>query len=180
MQEIADAAEINKAMLHYYFRSKDKLYQAVFRYVFVRFMVTIGSALKEAPTFAESLRIFIEGYVELIRNEPHVFRLMVNENLSGRPLMDAEAKREIMGHSDHPPQLFIAKIQQAVQQGEIRPVNPRQTLITVISCCAFFFVMRPTVMMMNEDAAQDWDGFVEERKAHLFDLIYNGLKNPNA
>lgn len=180
MQEIADAAAINKAMLHYYFRSKDKLYEEVFRFVFQRFMLSLSNALNEAPTFAETLRVFIDGYVDLIREDPHVIRLMVNANLSGQPIMRGELKQEMLASQMHPPLLFKNKLQKAIASGEIRPLDPQQTLLTVMSSCAFFFVMRPTVMMMNEAAAQDWEGFVEDRKAHVFDLLYNGLRNLDA
>lgn len=178
MQEIADAADINKAMLHYYFRSKDKLYQEVFRFVFQRFMVSLGTALREAPTFAETLHVFINGYVDFLRDDPHVIRFMVNANLAGHPIMPLELKEELLTNHTPPPLLFKQKLQRAIERGEVRPVDPEQTMTTVISSCAFFFVMRPTVMMMNPDAARDWDGFIEARKAHLFDLIYNGLKAP--
>ncbi len=49
MQAIADRADINKAMLHYYFRSKDKLYEQVFAFTMRRFMASFGASLREAP-----------------------------------------------------------------------------------------------------------------------------------
>jgi len=83
MQEIADEAAINKAMLHYYFRSKDQLYEAVFDYVFRRFMESFSAALQETATFEEMLRLFISAYIDKVRSNRRAVRLMVNEQLAG-------------------------------------------------------------------------------------------------
>jgi TetR/AcrR family transcriptional regulator len=174
MQEIADAADINKAMLHYYFRNKETLYGEVFAFTMRRFMASFGASLKEAPTFAETLRVFIDGYVEFVRTNQDAMRLMVNENLAGGTHLGEHLKR-LKASGDAPPQIFIEKVEAAVESGEIRAVDPDHTLVSVISTCIFFFVMRPTVQTIHAEAASDWGEFVEARKDHLFDLLYHGL-----
>ena len=175
MQEIADFAGINKAMLHYYFRSKDKLYEAVFAFVFRRFMDTLGAPIRDAATFEQTLRTFIDGYIDTVKDNLDVVRLMVNENLSGGPVMGTRLKEAMHGMELAPPRLFVEKLTAAIANGEVRPVDPKQTLLSVISCCLFFFITLPTVRIMNPEA-QDLDAFIEHRKAHIFDLIYTGLK----
>ena len=174
MQTIADAADINKAMLHYYFRDKATLYEEVFGYTMQRFMASFGESLREAPTFEETLRIFIDGYVEFVQSDETAMRLMVQENLAGGTLL-GEHLREAKQSEDAPPQILINTIEAAMDAGEIRAVDPHQTVLSVISTCLFFFVARPTVQIMHPAAADDWDTFVEARKEHLFDLIYRGL-----
>lgn len=174
MQEIADAADINKAMLHYYFDSKDNLYDAVFSFTMRRFMASFGESLKEAPTFAETLRTFVDGYIEFVRDNEAAMRLMVNENLAGGTLF-AEKLHTFKQQDDAPPSILIETIGSAAASGEIRPVDPDQTVLSVVSSCLFFFVMRPTVEVIHADADEDWGTFVDDRKDHLFDLIYHGL-----
>ncbi len=176
MQEIADAAGINKAMLHYYFRSKDKLYEAVFAFVFRRFMLSIGEAIRDAATFEQTLHAFIDGYIESIKDNLDVVRLMVNENLSGGHVMGGRLKEAMMSMELAPPRLFVEKLTAAIAGGEVRPVDPKQTLLSVISCCLFFFITLPTVCIMNPEAEQNLEAFIEHRKAHIFDLVYCGLK----
>ena len=174
MQEIADAAGINKAMLHYYFRSKEKLYEDVFAFTMRRFMASFGASLKEAPTFEETLRAFIDGYVDFVRSNEAAMRLMVNENLTGGTLL-GEHLRAATEAGDAPPKILVETIASAVEAGEIRPVDPDHTVLSVISTCLFFFVAQPTVQIIHPAADDDWDAFVEARKEHLFDLIYHGL-----
>jgi TetR/AcrR family transcriptional regulator len=173
MQAIADDADINKAMLHYYFRDKETLYEEVFGYTVRRFMASFGESLSKAPTFEETLRVFIEGYVEFVRSDEAAMRLMVQENLAGGRLLGKHL-HDAAHSGDAPPQILADTVASAVKAGEIRDVDPHHTVLSVISTCLFFFVAQPTVQLMHPDA-NDWATFVEDRKEHLFDLIYHGL-----
>lgn len=172
MQEIADEAGINKAMLHYYFRSKQKLYEAVFKYVFRQFARQHAAAIQESDTLAGTLKRFINGFIDSIKEKPDIVRLMVNENLSGGSTLGNLIVEK--DHATAPPSLLKVKIEEAISKGEIKPVDPEHTLLTVLSCCLFFFIWAPTIHIRIPES-QDWDAFVEKRKEHIFDVIYNGL-----
>lgn len=176
MQEIADAASINKAMLHYYFRSKDRLYEAVFEYVFNRFMLTLSGALQEADTFQEMLRAFIDHYMAFHQEHPELVRLWTFENLAGAPVVGCKIQEMGARMAEAPPQVFIQKMQQAIDAGEIRPVDPFQTFVTLLGASVFFFLSFPTLSALNPALATDPDAFIAARKAHLFDLLYHGLR----
>lgn len=174
MQEIADAAGINRALLHYYFRTKQHLYETCFGHCFDRFMQTFGQWLSDTDTFADTLRAFIDGYIDFVREHRQVMRLMLNENLSGGTLLGEhlEAAFESEGF---PQRIMEDRIREAITRGEIRTVDPKQTLLTIVSACLFFFVTRPTVTYLNPLAREDFDAFVEERKRHVYDVLYYGL-----
>jgi TetR/AcrR family transcriptional regulator len=175
MQAIADRADINKAMLHYYFRSKDQLYDQVFGFTMRRFMASFGASLREAPTFAETLRAFIDGYITFIRDNEHAMRLMLNENLSGGSALGRHLKRIDASDAAPPPKVLVERIEAAIEAGEIRAVDPQHTVLSVISLCIFFFAAAPTVRVIHPDADADWNAFLDARKEHVFDLVYRGL-----
>jgi TetR/AcrR family transcriptional regulator len=177
MQQIADAAGINKSMLHYYFRTKADLYEAVFAHTMERFMASFDRrALHEANTFAELLRRFIDGYVAFCQSHTHAVRLLVSENLRGGPLLGEHLQQMADAGNDTPPRLFRDAIETAIETGEIRPVDSDHTLLTIIASCIFPFVARPTVERMHPPAASDWSAFVEMRKEQIFDVVYHGLQ----
>lgn len=174
MQEIADEAGINKAMLHYYYRSKDKLYEAVFRYVFTRFKKHEFQSILDQPTsYKELLWSFISGFIDAHKQEPAIIKLFANENLSGGTMMG-----KIITEADHqssPPSIFIEKTREAVEKGEIRPVDPEHLVLTIISSCVFVFIWAPTVKLRIKKSGENWDAFIDARKQHIFDLLYHGL-----
>ena len=84
-QRIADAAGINKAMLHYYYRTKERLYEAAFDFVFQRLLASFGRSVEEADSFAVMLERFIDGYISFVRRSPVIARFLVAENLGSLP-----------------------------------------------------------------------------------------------
>ena len=173
MQEIADEAGINKAMLHYYFRSKDKLYEAVFRHVFRQFTEQYATSIREGSSFAETLKLFINGFIDAIREKPDIVRLMVTENLSGgSTLGHLIVEKE---HEQAPPSILRLRLEEAIEDGEVRAVDPDHALLTILSCCLFFFIWAPTIHIKFPESS-DWDAFIKARKEHIFDMIYNGLQ----
>ncbi len=180
MQEIADLAGINKAMLHYYYRSKQRLYEAVFEYVFYSFMMGLSKTMNEAETFEEALRLLITYYIDKNAQRPAIMRLMVQENLAGASAIARrmeEVGEVVRAHA--PYQVFSKKMQAAIEAGEIRSVDPFQTFVTILGACVFFFLAFPAFSQLRPELADQKDALIEARKEHLFDLIYHGLKPRN-
>jgi TetR/AcrR family transcriptional regulator len=175
MQEIADEAEINRALLHYYFRTKEHLYEEVFHHLFRQFMESMEATLEPDLPFGEMLRRYIGGYIDHLRDREDMLRLMVVENVSGGDMIGRHLARAFETEGS-PLRRFEAAIEEAVRSGEIRPVDPRHAILSVVSACAFFLLMRPTVRELIPEAGEDFEAFVETRKRHIYELIFEGLR----
>lgn len=79
MQEIANEAGINKALLHYYFRSKQKLFEAVFSYAFIKFLPKVTEVLNADMPFLKKIEIFIDNYIDLLIENPFLPIFILNE-----------------------------------------------------------------------------------------------------
>lgn len=176
MQEIADRAGLNKSLLHYYYRSKERLYGKVFEFVKQRFMGSLNTALQEAPTFEDALRAFIDRYIDTLASNPHFIRIMVHENLSGGHTVGAKFREMMLTEPDTPVQIFMRRMQAAIDAGEIRPVDPFQTFVTILGSSVFPFLAYPTLSVVHPEATADKEAFIAARKQHLFDLIFEGLR----
>lgn len=175
MQDIADLAGINRALLHYYFRTKRQLYEAVFAHLFEQYMHSFRAVIDPERPFAETLRNFVDHYIDYVRGHMDMARLVILENLSGGTLMGEHLARAFATQGS-PQQRFEEAIVRASERGEIHPVDPKQTILTVISSCALFLITAPTVKLTNPAAGGDFDAFVEARKEHVFNLVYRGLQ----
>ena len=175
MQEIADEAGINRALLHYYFRSKQGLFEAVFAHMFEQYMRSFDAVLEPGQPFSELLRRFVDHYIDYAIEHEDMIRLMMGENLRGASILGealAAAKRT---ESSLPNRIEHA-IHAAIQSGEIREVDPQHTLLTIISACIHFIVITPTGQAMNPDAQADFAAFTEARKRHITDLLLLGMR----
>jgi len=171
MQEIADRAGINKAMLHYYFRSKDKLYVAVLESVMQHFFEAMEKELQRELPFPAFLRELIDVMLEEHLEHPDVSKLWVQEQMSG-----AAVSKSILGkHSQRGPFALMKRIEDAISQGEIRAVDPAQFVISFMGITVFYFIATPTFSSFNPVMLSNPAKALEERKHHIYDVLYNGL-----
>ena len=79
MQEIADKAGINKAMLHYYFRNKDTLFKAVFVNTFGQAMHMINEIFTTEMQLFDKIRLFTDSYISFLIKNPHLPVFIISE-----------------------------------------------------------------------------------------------------
>jgi len=172
MQEIADEAGINKALLHYYFRSKDKLFQAIFRETFQELMPKAMGIFKEEGTFEDKLRLFVSNYIDTI-SKNHYLPLFVFNEINQNP----EILTEFVEGMKPLQQIVGAELQKKISTGEFRPINPVQFFSNIIAMTLFPFFAKPLLtnaFTMNEE---QFKAFVEERKVLIPEIMLTYLKN---
>ena len=171
MQEIADEAGINKSMLHYYFRSKDKLFHEVFQIGIRNVLPNLFKIINNEGTLQQKTIEVAEYYTNMLKENPHLPMFVLHE-MHQHP----ERFKEFMS-TVHPiiPQTFMKQVQDAVDAGEIRPVKPQNFLINLLSWCMFPVVaktMITTLLGLDEDA---YRALLDDRQEMIPDLIFNGL-----
>lgn len=173
MQDIADRAGINKAMLHYYFRSKDGLYEEVLQTVMTSFMKAISHAIEPGRPFQEQLRGLISTYVHQHAAQPEVSKLWMQENLNGAPV--ASAFMASSSGNEGPKRVF-AWLKESADRGFIRPVDPVQFMMSFIGSVVIYMIALPTFAAFRPELLTDPEAHIEARIDHLFELFYNGMR----
>jgi len=171
MQEIADEAGINKSMLHYYFRSKDKLFQKVFQDSIRQFFPEILKVLNADLAFNSKIERLVETYYEMFKKHPHLPRFVIHE-MNQHP---DRFKEFVNNMSFEIPELFVKQIRAEMEAGTMRKIDPREFIINTIGLCVFPLIARPmieTVFEMNDDQYQH---FLEQRKKELPKFILNAV-----
>jgi AcrR family transcriptional regulator len=180
MQEIADEAGVNKALLHYYFRSKDRLSDAVFQRVakgiFARLTEAAGSDLE----LEDKVRRLIDIYLDQLSHTPYVPGYVISElnQHPDRALQFLDAVRPAQGPAGVP--VFLLKlggqIQERVRSGTMRPIPPRQFIANLASLCVFPFAARPILCTVFGLDDKGFNDFIAERKKGLADFFLSGLR----
>ncbi len=172
MQEIADEAGMNKALLHYYFRSKDKLFEAIFNDAFQKFIPKVVEKMTSNASFEEKVETFVENYITTILEVPQIPLFILTE-LNRNP----ERILGTMKRMGMQPQLIFAGIQKDIDNGKIRAINPKHLFINIIALCVFPFVAKPLMqnMMFNNDPGE-YHKFLKERKKEVSQFIINSIK----
>lgn len=171
--EIARMAGVNKAMIFYYFGSKEELYQTALRQWFGDMVTNILAVLEGAGPGLPMIEAFVRAHTGYLLRRPAMAKLIVRELLSpdfGPSSEIAGMMRGLGGIRGR----FMESLAVALDGGEIRDVDPLQTTVSIISMDVFVFVGKPIVQIIAPEI--DIDRFVEERVTHILDLLMNGLR----
>jgi TetR/AcrR family transcriptional regulator len=176
MEEIANKAGINKALLHYYFRSKNKLYQEVFRREVRQLLSDLIGSINLNLDIKDLLKLFISNYLDRLHDNPLVVRFFLWEIRSGghhikeilQPLLDSE--------NGPVPRKLVLKFEKAISRREIRNLDPYHLVFNLISMCIYTFIAEPVIEVIFPEIDVRDDTFIDQRKNEIFNLIWQGIK----
>jgi AcrR family transcriptional regulator len=173
MQDIADEAGINKALLHYYFRSKEKLFETIFREAFNKLIPQITEAFTSDRSFYDKIRAFADAYVSMAIENPFIPMFVLNAMHT-----DPQNFQKLFGGiSKKVPLTLIKKeIKKAVDKGIIRPIEPFQLIMNMLSLSLFPFIARPMFQMVTKISDANFKKMMEIRKTEVAEFIIQSIK----
>lgn len=173
MQDIADEAGINKALLHYYFSNKEKLFEMIFLEAASRLFPKINAIFESDQPLFDKIRSFCEEYIEVVMDNPYL-PLFVLYEINQDPVY---FMKKLMPPNLRPnPMRFIAQIEAEVKKGTIKPVSPLQLMMNLISLTIFPFVAKP--MIQANLGIDEWQfrAAMEQRKKEIPQFIIDAIK----
>ncbi len=171
MQEIADEAGINKALLHYYFRSKQKLFEAIFSKVFSQIFPDIKSLIYSEKPIDEKLGVFIEKYIDLLMRNPFLPTFILKEVNRDPEFLASVIKKQGINPAD-----ILQLLEKEMEKGQIRKMDPRDLMINILSLSIFPFASRPLMQIMffsNDKKA--YKEFLVQRKETVKSFVLNSI-----
>lgn len=172
MQEIADTAGINKALLHYYFRSKEKLFEKIIFSTFKDFMPIIVELLNSEKPLEVKIWVFVEKYIDLMVANPYL-PLFVMNIFNHQP----ELVEKLFVNQIRPSfEIMQKQIDEQVKLGAIIDVKAEHLIVSMLSLSIFQFLAKPFLNIMFNIKDEKFLEFVEERKSFIPKLIFDGIK----
>ena len=179
MQEIADNAGVNKALLNYYFRSKEKLFEIAFKMIFKPMIDNINEALDHDGNIFEIIENFTRQHFRFIRKNPQAPIVMAKELSTSKGIKTGSIVSILIEQikSTGFPNKIAQRLEKSVQSGEIRNIDPIQLIISILSLNIMYIVIKPVYTSVFADKIPNIDQFEEEREDEIVNLILSSLKN---
>jgi len=176
MQEIADEAGINKSLLHYYYRNKEKLFGAVFKFVFSKFAPGLIDAFQTNDNIFIKIEKFIHLYIEAISKNHFIPMFILNEvNKKNASFVISVIKNSGLNVDS-----IEEQINSAIRKGTIKPINPKNLIVNVLALCAFPYIGRPLLqVVIYKDNKEEYERFLSGRKKEVADMIINSISLTN-
>ena len=173
MQDIADRAEINKAMLHYYFKNKEMLFELIFKETAGRLFPHFEKLMDSDLNFFDKIRSIVASYIEVIIQNPYIPLFVMNE-MNKNPEIGMKSFFEAQKPG------FVKKLRQSIEismeEGLINPINPIHLIMNIFSMCAFPFIAKPMIKLITGVEDEQFNNLMEQRKVLVAEFIINSIK----
>lgn len=173
MQDIADEAGINKALLHYYFRNKEKLFEVIFTEAASRLFPRINQLFSADLPLFEKIELFCQEYIDIIKENTYLPLFVLNEiNQNADHFFD----KFWNGKMKPDPSRLVRQIEEEVKKGNIRPVHPAGLVVNLVSMVIFPFMARPMIKVNLGLSDEEYADFIEQRKKDIPAFVIRALR----
>jgi AcrR family transcriptional regulator len=168
MQQIADEAGISKASLHYYFRSKENLFERIFDETMSDFMELVSTWSDDSEHWEDKLRNFILGFFDFLKTKSLLF-ILGEINRNPELLLSRKKKSK-------PKAKFISYFENLQETGKMKASNMYVIYIFMHSLCAYPVLNARMFQMATGMNNHDYEVFMNKYPDTVADLLINILK----
>ncbi|XVJ66101.1 MAG: TetR/AcrR family transcriptional regulator [Lacibacter sp.] len=172
MQDIANEAGINKALLHYYFTSKDMLFEQIFSNTSKTFIPHVNELLQSDIPLFEKIEHICADYISMVMRNPFMPLFLINEVNK----QSSDFLKRMWGKQKPDLSKFIEQVQQEVKKGTIKSIHPAHLYMNIMSMCVFPFLGKPMMQFMTKLTDKEFNQLMEERKKLVSQLIIDSIK----
>lgn len=176
MQDIAGRAGMNKSLLHYYYRSKDRLFNSVFEMIAMQMLKKFAPVFDGNLTFEEKIRFFFREHISFMQKNPRLPAFLLNEiNRHPERIRKLLANVNIESFYDL---LYSQHREELDRYGITREKFP-QIMTTMASISVFPFAAKKLLEELFGKVGLKFDDYIEVRKTFAADFVISALKNLN-
>jgi len=160
-REIAEAAGINSALLHYYFRSKERLFHIIMIESISEMFSFLRQIINDPTTFlSQKIDMIVDGYINIIRSNPNLALFVLNEIQidSGKMIKEGGIAKNMLIES-----CLFKQIEEQLEKKSIK-MSPLHIMLNTISLSVMPVIARPLIVYLYDTNVDNISDFLEERR----------------
>ena len=175
--DIAKLAGCNQALVHYYFRTKDKLFCRIFEEQAGWVMQLINQSLSLDVPFEQQIRHAATLYFDFLSEHKELPWFVLTELIR-----DAQRRAELKAVITQKTQFmdtyqrFEQRVRHEVEEGHIVPIEPQDIILHIVSLVVFCFLSLPLYTDVFQLSDEETAAYIDHRKEETIRLILQGLK----
>ena len=152
MQNIANRAGINKALLHYYFRNKEKLFDKVFESALERYFSNMDIMSDNRLVFKERVHLLVDRFLDFLEEYPQMALFLIKEVSANEALFIEKVEKSQKGNIT-----LLKALLEARDSGVISVQDPLLFFVQLISMCTYPFVAKPLFTVIASRNGTNWN-----------------------
>lgn len=172
-RDIAEEAGMNLALLNYYFRSKENLFNIVMFDTMHAFFKSLGDVFNDTNTSLETkIEQLADRYISLLIINPDIPVFIMNEMRSQpEEILEKMGIKKMLMHSE-----FIKQFHQSILEKKIKQINPLHFIMNTMGMIVFPFIARPMLRSLGDLEEAEFEKLMQERKTLIPRWILGALK----
>jgi TetR/AcrR family transcriptional regulator len=171
---IAKRARVNKAMIYYYFSSKDQLYYQVLKTTFQKVMTRVLGALEQDGSPIDRVDEIVRIYHNYLLQDSDLPKMVLRELVNGAPVLQRVFSEVLGGTRQGLTAKFTQTLEQGSREGLIREMDTMQVTLSLLGMILFPFIAEP--VMKSLFVSDSWQRFWEERPGQVSDILFHGIQ----
>jgi TetR/AcrR family transcriptional regulator len=173
--EIAKRVGCNQALIHYYFRTKEKLFEAVFFKKIIVFISSFVQVDEKNISFEDKLKYKIEAHFDLLKKNQQLPFLIINEMITN-PERIKFFKEKMSNNNTSVYKQFVEDLEVEIEAGRIRQISVIDIIFMILTLNISVFLMKPMLMEILGLDEKGFGEFAENRKKENVMTIMKSLK----
>jgi TetR/AcrR family transcriptional regulator len=169
-QDIADAAGVNRTLLHYYFRSRDALFNVVFKEALTKLRQRVQEVIGSEVEFRQKVENLLDVFYEELNELPYL-ETFITLHLNQEPDKYREMFVHLPGGKERL-KCFLKEIQIEMEKGTIPEMKPLNFFINLFALMAYPYVARPMYRNMFDLSDAAFNKLLPERKNIIMSLLF--------
>ncbi len=168
-QEIAEAAGVNRTLVHYYFRSRDALFELVLQEAMVKIERRAEIFLTEGLHFRGKVEKYIDEFTEQALRFPYLDTYVVNkmnESLEHMTTLFKDSSRR------EKQRIFLGQAVEAIERGEVRAKDPVLFYLDLFSLLAHPIALQPIYKKAFNLSDKKYEKLMRDRKQAILELLF--------
>ncbi len=175
--EIAKAVGCNQALIHYYFRTKEKLFWDVFSPKVEQVVEYLDAPLDESLDFIQRIRNVIDFYFGILELDERLAPFIVNELIMNPGRWDKFRDRYLRNESRSSAfNRFESMVAEEIAAGRVRPMRAIDLLMNIMSLTISSFIVAPKGFASGECDSNLRKEYLDNRREDVKSLIVNGIR----
>jgi TetR/AcrR family transcriptional regulator len=168
-QQIADEAGVNRALIHYYFRSRDQLFRTVLEEAVNETRNKVDSIFNSDDPFKIKISKYLDVFIDRNAEFPYIQNFIITEIMQDPEKMKEHFSRK----KNHMLKHIVPPLKKEIENGNMEPIDPEHFIVNMMSMCSYPLVAKPFIQNMFSYDDKAYRKFLKERKQVIYKVLFN-------